>query len=178
MWGQINVLIANENTTKPSFDCKSKLSSIEKLICNDSKLSELDLELGSLYKRVVKDKAAIKSQRNWLKDRNIKCINAKNKINCIANAYINRIRILKRWVPEITNCVAVFKSKSITSYHFDSENKKFEIISKVKGPFRCVLVGFNTDKNGLKRFLCEGEYWYDMADIDSFNQSKCILSDY
>lgn len=164
--------------TAPSFDCNANLSSIERTICKDKELSNLDLELNSLYSKVNKSKVVIQEQRDWLKERNKRCLGPKEQKGCIASLYLQRIKVLNRYVPEIVNCIATFKRKEIVSYGFDSGDKIFEKVSSVKGPFSCTLIGFYTDKNGLKRYLCEKDYWYDLDDIESYDSSRCLLKEY
>ncbi|MBG6076304.1 lysozyme inhibitor LprI family protein [Polaromonas sp. CG_9.11] len=57
---------------QPSFDCKRARSMPEKMICSDAELSQLDRELGRVYKRARKatsDRAAFRHQQNreWLR---------------------------------------------------------------------------------------------------------------
>lgn len=168
----------NVSITTPSFDCSVNLSSIERTICNDRELSSLDLELNSLYTKVNKSKEDIREQRDWLRERDKNCSDSKDQRNCIASSYLQRIMVLKRYVPEIVNCIVTFKRKEIVSYGFNWDDKIFEKVSNVKGPFSCTLIGFNTDKYGLRRYLCEKDYWYDLGDIESYDSSRCLLKEY
>lgn len=78
----------------PSFDCAKVSSGPERLICNSQQLSQLDVELGKAYKRVMADtadKASLRSdQIEWRKTRRDACSNA----SCIAKAYQDRIEEL------------------------------------------------------------------------------------
>lgn len=87
-----------------SFDCSKASSSVEKMICNNVMLSELDEQLGKQYKEVLNNasddnKILIKKeQKSWMKDEQKIC-----KTNtCLERAYISRISALKDWT-EIEN---------------------------------------------------------------------------
>lgn len=75
-------------------------------------------------------------------------------------------------------CLVSFKEAEISAYGFDSDKRIFDFISKKRGPFDCEIIGFNTDKEGVKRYLCKGEYWYNLDDIKKLDLTKCILSEY
>jgi uncharacterized protein len=87
-----------------SFDCSKASSSVEKMICNNVMLSELDEQLGKQYKEVLNNasddnKILIKKeQKSWMKDEQKIC-----KTNsCLEAAYTSRISALKSWT-EIEN---------------------------------------------------------------------------
>lgn len=96
-----------------SFDCTKEVTSVENMICNDSKLSKLDEDLASLYKNALKstdDKEKLKNeQKDWLKyDRN-NC----EGVECLEEAYNNQIEFLKSHV-KIESDYYVFRDSSIT----------------------------------------------------------------
>ena len=76
-----------------SFDCAKASSKIEKVICDDSKISTLDDNLAVVYKKAIattNDKESLKSeQKKWLKARN-ECISS----DCLKESYTNRIEEL------------------------------------------------------------------------------------
>lgn len=76
-----------------SFDCQKATSEVEKIICGDYELSNLDESLNKAYLQALEWKdiknRIIKSQRQWLKVRNA-CKNAE----CLKNAYEARIKEL------------------------------------------------------------------------------------
>lgn len=78
----------------PSFDCAKVNSGPERLICGSQQLSQLDVELGQAYKRLMADttdKASLKSdQIEWRKKQRDACSTA----DCIAKAYQDRIEEL------------------------------------------------------------------------------------
>src|SRR6185312_13130495 len=60
--------LGTQAQSNPSFDCQSATTPVEKLICSDPKLGELD--------RQMVEKAPttfLKEQRRWLEDRAIGC---------------------------------------------------------------------------------------------------------
>lgn len=79
--------------TAASFDCGHASSSIEKLICLDYRLSDLDSELASVYVTKQGQKAVAAelhiAQRKWLAERN-RCTSFK----CVRDTYIDRITAL------------------------------------------------------------------------------------
>jgi len=82
----------------PSFPCEKAGTKNEKLICESSRLSELDYDLGKLYSQLIKSLEGGKAdqlrnaQRAWLKNRDISCSN----INCLEKRYEERIAELTK----------------------------------------------------------------------------------
>lgn len=76
-----------------SFDCEKAVSNIEKLICSNEKLSSLDDQLNSTYKKSIESKEisdGIKqAQKKWIKERNV-CIDTA----CIQLSYEKRLNEL------------------------------------------------------------------------------------
>ncbi|RBQ26357.1 lysozyme inhibitor LprI family protein [Arcobacter sp. CECT 9188] len=101
-----------------SFNCTKASSNVEKMICADVQLSELDSQMGNLYKKVsqnVNDKKQfLNNQRSWIKDRE-KCTTS----DCISLLTRNRITQLEDLVPN--------KSINITS---DTNKGKLQVGSK------------------------------------------------
>ncbi len=89
----IAVLFA-KNLSAASFDCSQKLSNIEKMICANDALSELDQQLSEVYIKAIKntaDKGDLKNRQiGWLKQRN-KCPSA----DCLVDIYRSRIQELE-----------------------------------------------------------------------------------
>ena len=91
-------------TEAASFDCRKAFSRIEKAICSDARLNDLDNQLGYLY-REVKNSIGnphyvdqfVRESRKWLKERN-RCRNR----NCIRQKYHNRITQLQSMLPHNT----------------------------------------------------------------------------
>lgn len=84
----------------PSFDCAKASSDIEKLICRDGELAELDRSLAELYSVVLKNTPGsaqnqLKAeQRGWIKGRD-DCWKADDLRTCVADEYRFRIDELK-----------------------------------------------------------------------------------
>ncbi len=81
-----------------SFDCGKAQTKVEKLICSDSSIGELDDEMSTAYQWALmraKDKQkVIEAQRRWLKARDA----CKEDSACLWNAYPTRIRELEALV--------------------------------------------------------------------------------
>lgn len=81
-----------------SFDCAKAATKIEKAICADSRLGELDEELAHLYKGLLKSLDAKgkevlrREQRYWLKDRNRRFASA--NVDSLLSSYEQRISAL------------------------------------------------------------------------------------
>ncbi len=93
------VLPYSESDNGSSFNCKKAGNKIEKLICSDSRLSELDKKLADLYSAKRKQlsldypwlKPYLKSnQMRWLKMRNLEC-KGKTVRGCLESSYRERI---------------------------------------------------------------------------------------
>jgi len=88
-----------------SFDCQKAKTFIEKSICQNPDLSQLDDELGSLYQLALTDNknpAVFKKQQlGWLKQRDT-C----QTVDCVKKSYKQRIAILTRY----NNTPANFKT--------------------------------------------------------------------
>lgn len=87
----------------PSFDCAKASTFVEKSICSDSKLSELDILLMSSYKKAystTKDQESLKTeQKSWLKNVRNTCQNNK----CLEDAYNSRMSQLNTSSPVSSN---------------------------------------------------------------------------
>ena len=78
-----------------SFDCKKAGTEMEKTICSDSKLSQLDEKLAAAYREALekapqKGESLREGQRQWLRERN-ECADT----HCIKDAYKLRLADLK-----------------------------------------------------------------------------------
>lgn len=83
-------------TWAPSFDCAKVSTGSERLICSSKELSEADVKLAVAYKaaaNVSADKDSLKSAQNsWRKNERDACPD----IQCMLNAYQNRLTQLAR----------------------------------------------------------------------------------
>jgi len=77
-----------------SFDCAEASTTIENLICSNSKLSDLDSQLAQVYQRTLADPFSADSikndQKNWLTAARNKCADS----DCLMRAYAERISVL------------------------------------------------------------------------------------
>lgn len=89
----------------PSFSCEKASTFIEKAICNDVKIAQLDKEMARLYsvyksafffekEKVSLEKKLHKEQKEWLKKRNA-CVYKKSYALCLKERYIGRIKVLE-----------------------------------------------------------------------------------
>lgn len=78
-----------------SFDCSKANGFIEKQICSETQLSEIDSQLSAIYKiklSEARDPDVLRSeQREWIKNTRNKCQEA----SCIKQAYTDRLETLK-----------------------------------------------------------------------------------
>ncbi len=83
------------SSTATSFDCSKSSNDVERAICGDKKLSDLDDQLAAAYKKALaqtKDKAALKErQRTWLQSERDRC----GDNACIEAAYVKRLAELQ-----------------------------------------------------------------------------------
>ena len=87
-----------ESVMGPSFDCTQAFTSVEKLICNDSEMSRVDLAMAELYRVKIQStqypEELREEQRNWVvSERNV-CTD----MTCLRDVYNYRINVLaNRW---------------------------------------------------------------------------------
>jgi uncharacterized protein len=79
-----------------SFDCAKAKTKIDKLVCGDAKLSELDEKLSGLYKKALElspvPEDSKEQQRDWVKGSRNTCKDAA----CLEEAYASRISELEK----------------------------------------------------------------------------------
>src|ERR1700730_3447299 len=79
-----------------SFDCAKAVTKVEKMICGNARLSELDGNLGLLYKKVVEKSPAPEDvkerQRSWIQEWRNSCKDS----SCLERAYTERISELEK----------------------------------------------------------------------------------
>ncbi len=82
-----------------SFDCGKATSEVEKLICSDPNLSQLDENLSKTYRKVlssVADPASLKrEQAKWLRDVRNLCADSA----CLEKVYRNHLEVLENILP-------------------------------------------------------------------------------
>lgn len=96
----------------PSFDCEKAQTIIEKAICANAELSDLDNRLGNTYKDLKarafigedSEKAAFKKeQQEWIRQRNTKCsgLSLQETVACIKPLYEKRVAELEGMMEKI-----------------------------------------------------------------------------
>ena len=93
VWAMLMCLVLTPWARAATFDCDKASTSVEKVICSDTRLTNLDDQLGRQYKDVLaasSNGGALKAeQKAWLSSRN-QCKDS----DCIMKAYDDRIRVL------------------------------------------------------------------------------------
>lgn len=89
--GLIALFVLPLEAQSASFDCKKSSATVERLICNNPELSEIDSNLSQIYAKALtqsSDKPTLKKQqREWLQYVRNKC----GDDVCLKNTYIARI---------------------------------------------------------------------------------------
>jgi uncharacterized protein len=89
-------------TYKTSYNCSKTSTEYERAICYVSELAALDLKLDEVFKSAVAKTSGpaketlVKDQRQWLKARDKKCTLYKWWVECLRQAYEDRIKGLTR----------------------------------------------------------------------------------
>lgn len=93
---------ATSPTFKTSFDCATAKASVEKLICRDSQLAQMDIELNRLYLLVLTDDHSVPprnkvemDQQFWLDERN-QCASGAEPKACTIRSYAERAHQLRQ----------------------------------------------------------------------------------
>lgn len=87
------LLFLNISLFGASFDCAKASSNVEKMICSDDELSELDQKMSLIFTKAFKTskyKEALKKQQiAWIKERN----QCGEDIDCVINSYRDRLSV-------------------------------------------------------------------------------------
>lgn len=99
MWIVLGWLALNGVVQAASFDCAKAESNVEKAICQNSEISELDSRLGKVYQHVLEKLNSgekpklVEEQKHWLRlSRNV-CA----KETCLKHAYWSRLAVLENY---------------------------------------------------------------------------------
>lgn len=110
MWCGLSWLVLQGVAQGASFDCAKAQDRIEKMICAEAKLSELDEQMEKLYRDAFTSFSpaeAIKlRQKEWLKRRN-RCAEQGSDLyiqNCIEGSYLQRIKEIELLVKADLPC--------------------------------------------------------------------------
>jgi len=92
--------LARAEASPPSFSCKAAKTEVEKTICADPELSDVDQKVASAYQAALKtvppgDLAAFRqNQREWLDSRDFNCT-PEDRASCIKTSYEDRLKTLQ-----------------------------------------------------------------------------------
>lgn len=99
----MSILAVSHSAFGASFDCNKAASVMEKMICSNSELSQLDEKMAAAYKHALanaNNSAIIKArQRDWIKSVRNQCQDAA----CIAQAYSRRFEQLSQLSANVDN---------------------------------------------------------------------------
>jgi hypothetical protein len=140
-----------------SFDCTKATTSVEKMICSNSELSNLDIELSEVYRNAKHKKLAGNEQREWLKERN-RCASK----DCLLAIYKDRIL-------ELEDLIVRYDRRRLNEGRIDEEI--YDADNKNK-----TTLNILTSSN-------DGLYYYDDPSIakgtrESIHESKSFFAEY
>lgn len=143
------ILLTDSNfVLAAGFDCTKASNTVEKLVCSDEKLSQLDDELTDVYKQAIKNSPNLKKEQiNWLKTVR-KC----KDVGCITNLYNSRLLELgslvetisdesneldnesEKLIKAVTQNSAVIKNNSLVSptpFNIESKDSMEEVKAEI-----------------------------------------------
>jgi len=167
-----------EKKINASFDCNKAKQPIEKAICSNSELANLDLKMSKAYREKRKqssknDAAALKKlQKIWLKERIYNCditkatYNKENHIQCLVRKYTKHINDLSE---NEVDRAAFYKSSIHDKKHSLIDRKKWKEL--INWPDSCAsddlqymsdsgLSFYNIDKNHVVLQVTCQQYAY------------------
>lgn len=128
-WIQNGYLEESGSLPSPTFDCNKAEGEVEKLICGDPELIDLDHKLADTYRQALAEASSLDAkadeavknlkaiQRGWIRGRNECWKELDEKESCVQSQYQHRITYLQaQWV-------LVAPSKTV---RFECENKSEE----------------------------------------------------
>ncbi len=89
-------------TYKTSYDCARAREEVDRAICYEESLAQLDLELNDVYKSAASKltpegrRSLVQQQREWLTERERECVIYKGWLECLRDKYQKRIAELKK----------------------------------------------------------------------------------
>lgn len=92
-------LLFFQQTVASGMDCTKAASAVEKAICADKPLYELDVQMGATYRKLMKAAPAQaevkKAQRQWLRERD----QCGEEVSCLSQRYQDRLQVLHaQWI--------------------------------------------------------------------------------
>lgn len=108
------------------FDCRRARTQVEKTICADAELSQLDSEMNALYKQIRAETRGVDGETGWQVDpvaaENARWLEGRNQCRdaaCIRDAYRQRIAQMRRdWAQALPPAEAA-PAKSKNDYRYD-----------------------------------------------------------
>lgn len=131
-----------------SFDCTKATTNVEKIICENEELSQLDIELSEVFKAFYFSKNEIKNaQKAWIKDRD-KCQDKE----CTESMYQNKIQELKETnitdYPKLTNVTSeCSETLQFARINFQSTRDNFLNFLKIREDFSSELVLYTPEND-------------------------------
>jgi uncharacterized protein YecT (DUF1311 family) len=156
------------------FDCAKAVTPVEKMICSDDRLSELDGSMGLLYKKVMEKSPAPddekERQRTWIQEWRNSCKNS----SCLKKAYTQRISELEKdwknipFKPSLDKPLLSFAALPPTLEDPAIPNREpLELIGRIE---------FNHDAAGGKYDISSGKTFYTIRYVwDMTDDQKDIL---
>jgi uncharacterized protein len=93
--GGVASTVNSYSASSASFDCKKAITLVEQTICSNQELSNLDLQLATVYKKALANspnqKALKARQQEWLNSERNPC----QEPDCIRDAYLSRLTELR-----------------------------------------------------------------------------------
>lgn len=170
-----SLLVTNWLGQQPGFDCAKAATKVEKMICGNARLSELDGRLGVLYKKVLEKSPAPEDarerQRSWLQGWRNTCKDAA----CLERAYTERISELEKdwknipFKPSFDKPLLTFPALPSSKDDPDIPSKEpLELIGRIE---------FNHDAAGGKYDISSGKTFYTIRYVwDMTDDQKDLLS--
>ncbi|QIA04838.1 lysozyme inhibitor LprI family protein [Pseudomonas fluorescens] len=95
-------LLFFQQTVASGMDCTKAASAVEKAICADKPLYELDVQMGATYRKLMKAAPAQaevkKAQRQWLRERD----GCGEEVSCLSQRYQDRLQVLHaQWIDAV-----------------------------------------------------------------------------
>lgn len=133
----LNSITYAENRIRPSFDCKKASTDVERIICNNETLADLDKKLDAAFFELKKNPKGrlkvsvdelIKNQKEWLKNRGKEedgeCLDR----GCLVGKY--KERLIELSFPGASSNINQKKLKELERFFMDKDCESFEAISK------------------------------------------------
>lgn len=149
---------------KTSYDCsKTKVKSVEWMVCNDRQLSKFDIDINNIYKIIKREfnsKNLKLEQRAWLKQKN-RC----EDIACIKKEYKKRIHELISVIGSNDEIV-----DDIWDMHFDmpkGANLGYYSLYKIKNSYMLRVKNYSINKYIVKLFPTYKSFYLSINEVNS-----------